>query len=135
MEVPQFEQNVCPDQRLDFSRGIVGGDVTGLVAQEKFAILEPDPCGSQSLPVGVFEIMHSDGAKSFGTGSAKLARVTSRCLRRAALQPELLILVLVCPACVNTNSECSPRQLSITDFAIRFKTTYWSRPYFHVGPR
>jgi signal transduction histidine kinase len=35
-----------------------------------------------------------------------------------------------CPARVNTNSGCSPRQPSITDLATRFKTTYRSRPFF-----
>jgi hypothetical protein len=37
---------------------------------------------------------------------------------------------LRCPARVNTNSGCSPRQSSITDLAIRFKTTYRSSPFF-----
>jgi hypothetical protein len=34
------------------------------------------------------------------------------------------------PRRVNTNSGCSPRQLSITDLATRFKTTNRSKPFF-----
>ena len=37
------------DERLDFGCRVVRGDVTGLVAQEQLAILEPDAGGSQSM--------------------------------------------------------------------------------------
>jgi len=57
----------------------VRGDVTGLVTQEQFAILEPDAGGAQPMTERVLEIMQPNGLESLRTGSPELARVARWC--------------------------------------------------------